>query len=415
MLNIGQMNVELVQITKDRPRASWIARLYSAPLVHKFFLGGALFGVLGTAWLGVHLWLMLNGQIKMNGLLYLIFKHLHALIQIEFFLGFFIVGFYLQTAPKLFEIPSPAPRWALWLLAPMIAAGICLFVFPHAHIHRYLLALSYFSTAAILFTYYLRATLINRLRLGVLSIFGLCSLGVAPFFNLTDPVVALTIFWCGILAVVFAVSQQFIIWVLGGVKLEPRQSRILLLLFFSASASALLALCEPALADLSFMLFAILSLFTSTYFFVKTRALAISWRRLSEPLALAISLVQLWAIVGSLILLFGRQYADAVLHLWATGISITLILAVSSRVVGVIAGNIVFRSVTLIALILLWQVVVIGRGLSSLIALPTWFSWITGVCAILVFSIWCAAIFWRIAQILRRQFSLRKNEQMIGC
>jgi hypothetical protein len=409
------MNSQVVQIGKPKPRARWAERLYKAPLVHKFFLLGALFGLIGTAWLGVHMWLMLNGQLEMQGLLYFIFKQLHALVQMDLFLGLFIVGFLLQTAPKLFEIPDPTPRWSLWILVPMLLAGFCLIVFPHQHLHRYLLAVSFFSTAAVFCTYYRRATLQNRLRLGVLSIFGLCVLGFSPFVDISNPLTALAIFWCGVFAIIIAVSQQFIIWVLGGLKLQPAQSSIMLVLFFCASASVVLALTFPNFLDLGIRPLAIFSLLTLLYFFLATRAAVISWRKLSEPLALAFSMSQFWAITGAGILFLGVQHADATLHLWATGVAVTLILAVSCRVVGVLSGNEVFGSRVLVSMLLFWQIVPFGRGLRGFLALPAWFSWITGAAAIGVFCVWSAAIFWRIAQIINRQLALRRGEQMLSC
>lgn len=409
------MASDIVQISKRRRRAPLLERLQNAPMVHKFFLVGAFFGVLGTAWLGVHLWLMLNGQVHMHGMLYFIFKNLHALVQFHFFLGLFIVGFYLQTAPKLFEIPDPTPRWTLLILVPLLLAGICLVLLPHLHIHRYLVAVSFFATAAVITNYYRRATLENRLRMGVLSIFGLCSLGASSFLDLTNPLIAVTVFWCGIFSVILAVSQQFIIWILGGKKLRPAQSSILLILYFAAATCSILVLTFPDFQPLGFRLFAIFSLLSAQYLFIATRAAAISWRRLSDPLALALSMAQFWAVVGCILLFFGPQNSDATLHLWATGIAVTMVIAVSSRVVGVLSGKDVFGSRTLLLLLLAWQIVPLGRGLRYALALPSWFSWITGAAAIGVFFVWSASIFWRIARILYRQFTLRQNEEMVGC
>ncbi len=358
---------------------------------------------------------MLNVQVHMDGMLYFIFKQLHALVQFHLFLGLFIVGFYLQTAPKLFEIPDPTPRWTLLLLLPLLLAGICLVFLPHLYIHRYLVALSFFATAAVLISYHRRASIENRLRMGVLSIFGLFSLGISSFLNLTNPLLAVTVFWCGIFSVILAVSQQFIIWVLGGEKLRPAQSSVLLVLYFSAVICVTMALTFPGFELLGFRLFSILSLLSVLFFFIVTRAAAISWTRLSDPLALALSLAQVWAVVGCAVLYAGPQSADATLHLWATGVAVTMVLAVSCRIVGVLSGNDVFGSRALLVLLLTWQVVPLGRGLPHVLALPSWFSWITGAAAIGVFFVWAASIFWRIAQILYRQFSLRQNEEMVGC
>ena len=101
-------------------------------LIEKFFLVGGLASFIGGAIIGAHLWLMLNGQMKI-AVNYAELRTLHSLMQTYLFFGLFILGFLLQTAPRILKVPDRAPPRFLAYI-PLLCFGLYLELTSSTHI-----------------------------------------------------------------------------------------------------------------------------------------------------------------------------------------------------------------------------------------------------------------------------------------
>lgn len=126
--------------------------------VHRIFFIAILSGLVGGAYLGVHLWLMRNGAMPAweN---YFTVRSLHAAIQLYLFFGLFPTGFILQPETAFLGVKS-AKTVKVAIAAPaLVCFGIMLaLIFPQS-----LVGLRISSTGFIVAAAYFAAFYVGQL------------------------------------------------------------------------------------------------------------------------------------------------------------------------------------------------------------------------------------------------------------
>jgi len=393
-----QDNPVLVKISsaKTRPSVWW-----RGPLADKFFLVGLLAGIYGITYLGVHLLLIRDGQMDPGGS-YPTQRHMHAVIQIFLFFGSFIVGFILQALPKLLERPGTISPGNLLLLLPL-CLGVMLAPFSSVGLlSAAFLCLTFLVVLGNVLRLMVDAPLKVWLGKGIFLVAALVSWCLAPFMDLGNPLNSLLILWVSILGVVFSSSKHFIAVVLGG-RTESALFDPLSLLFFLCAACGLATYSWGAY-ETGWIIFAYSALLTLVFFVVGTGLIGSFFRAKPGAIYLALAFGFSWAVVGAVTALAGPHRADSVLHIWATGWASTLVLAVAPRMTGVLSGQEVISSRLLIAVLLIWQIVPLGRGFDY--SLGTYTSWIVGSASSLAFIVWAIFLARGIWRSIKRQMSL---------
>ena len=367
----------------------------AAPFAHKFFAFGAVAAILGIGYLGSHLWLMLHGEIPMSRHFPLLKNH-HAFLQIHLFLGIFILGFALQAMPKLLGTEAvtrvPTAPLALTLLS---AAAIerCQ---PQRGFGRFITSIV-FAYAAILFARTLPTISIeNRVRMAVPITIGLTWLSVGALLPIDSAPTALIVFFAGVIPVILAASQQFFSGVIGAQKLSVRGAGLMLALYGATllmlvAASQTPPFYQGASASCLILFFTYLRSTTAD------KALR-NWHE--TPIHFAFMCAFFWAIIGAVTLAVHTAPADAALHIWATGLAVPIIIAVSARIVGVFSGRPLFPERILFTLIALWQVVPLGRGVTPLVVRHPLVAWTTTIIASMVIVIWGLRLVTRVTQLV---------------
>ncbi|MBX7144404.1 MAG: NnrS family protein [Oligoflexia bacterium] len=391
----------LVSISKKRPQAAAFAscpfrRMFSVVVIDKFFLLGVCAALFGSLLLGVPLWLMRSGIIQAHSA-YQSTRNLHALVQIYFFLVPFILGFYIQSAPRIFETGEMLPRWVALTLPGSILAAVLFVLMPHALIPKLLLSANCFTVLAAVLLQLPKTSLEIHLRVGFFSALGLTILSCGPFWDLADSSDSLLLFWLGIVPIVLATSQQFIAGVLGGKRASPAQNAMTLVLIISSGAALLGQLtslfCALALG-------AIASFAIGTGFFSALK----HWQ---EPLGLTFILSHCWAIVG--ILLASFSTADAALHALALGYAVTLILGVSLRLTAWLTDTPEPSPARSITLLTLWQLFVFTRSFDGTLTLSPLMTAAASLACALALSAWAIALLGRVLAALRAQLAAIKS------
>lgn len=404
------MVVSLVKISKPAadspPAACHLSRMLPAVTIDKFFLVGALAGFFGSIMLGAYVWLMRSGLLPANPH-YHSLRSLHAFMQFYLFMTPFILGFLIQSAQKLCESQRPlAPAARLALPATVLAAA-ALLIAPETPLAPYLLAMSIWGVAACMIPLLLAAPLPILLRFGAFAVFGLTCLGAGVFFDLGQAPHALTLFWLGIVPIIFATAQQFIAGVLGGARPSSGASSIMIVLYSAAA----LAIVSNDGSQASSSCAAFLATTTLIAFLTATRAWKI-FLHLREPIGFAFTFAHMWALGGALLLWLGPAQADSVLHVWGIGYALTLIIGVSLRLIGWITDTQPMNERTQVLLLATWQIVPLVRGLQAVLPFPRFAIWLSSACAVAVLAAWAASIATSVYGVVSEQARIKREARL---
>ncbi len=398
----------LVQIGRVSSRcpASWAERASSGPVADKFFAIGTLFGTIGTLGYGLYLWLVLNNILPLVGA-YSELKRAHVIIQLFLFFGLFVLGFISQAGGKMLGASLNLGKVPL-LILPLYLVGAIAMLNGQSW-GAFLISAPFSLYASYICFVSFRDSLYSPKV--ALTVLGLGVLGASPFFQLENPHSALLIMWGGFGSLIFSASVQFISAFLRGRALAGREG-ILFLLLHSASV-ALLAIVPTTQPELI-----AISALSALFVYLHATGFA-TWSMSAYPLPLGLAFVSgfLWVAVAWAVLLYGSfATADLSVHILAVGWAAPLIFAVSFQVVGFLTGkeSLLPRNIWW-TLLLIWQLVPLGRGAFHLIALPAWFSLIVTAASTIVMLSWTISICSAEWTMLRLQSVLSKGETLKSC
>lgn len=398
--HIAAVEPELVQLQKLGP-SPIASRRFSPSMVDKFFAAGALASFLGGAGIGAHLWLMQNGKMPVAWN-YASLRSIHALVQTYLFLGLFILGFLLQSAPKVLKVKASA-RGISFMALPSLVVGILLFLHsPEGVTPRLFFAAPFFGTFLFIafLTYRGREDLREIYSAWVLM--GLLGLGMSPWFSVERPENAVVFLWSGVVPIVFAAGQQFLSAFLGGKRLGKWVNRLL----FACYASALIFMLAARATEnaLLWHISGAFAFLTLLIYLSGTDAIKAASKLLVEPLAFAFVTGYFWALAAAAIIAWiGPSQLDSCFHLFVLGWLSTLIISVSSQVLRAISGTFLLSRRLVLILLIVWQLVPVGRGLRYLTQLPPGFSHAVLTAATIVLFPWVLAVFCSAAKIRRQE------------
>lgn len=377
----------LVSITTKKkvgPSSCPFRNGFSVALLDKFFLVGSIAGLFGSVGLGAFVWLQRSGLLGIAPN-YQSMRSLHATMQFYLFLTPFILGFFIQSAPKLFGSQKPLHPAVQLSLPGTIGAAIVLAISPGSYLASTILALCCGGLAASILPAFAAASREIQLRLGILCLIGLGSLGIGAFSDLGNPVTSLLLFWFGIVAIILATAQQFIAGVLGGSYPSTKSSTLTLILFLVTGTVLLISRGGNSLSSA-------LALATFINFLHSTGAHRMFGRIGRDPLALAFTTAHFWALAGSALLAFGTIQTDSVLHIWGIGYAMTLTMAISLRLISWMSHTAALSDRWIMILLALWQTVPFVRGLQGLYPFPSYAVLLSFTCACFVLICWTGAI-----------------------
>ena len=355
-----------------------------APL---FFFFGASAGFFGVAYIGVHLWLWRSGLFTPPAS-YAFQRYLHALIQLYLYFALFILGFLIQTGPRLFE-RNPFPRRIRFVLpAVMVASVAWAAIDPEVLLPRLLLSASFLIPLAHLAPGFRSSLIARALALPIATC--LLTFATGAFVDVSNPLIAVIMLWGGVGGAVFGAGQQFIAGPMRGVRLAGIARIAFSILFPGSIAAGVAASTNFSL----WPLFGLLMACTMATFAGATQMYRIIPLLKTELLAPYFVMGFAWALIAIGVLMAGPAYADASLHLFATGWGMALIFGIGTRIMSMATGGTLISLRTTLIFALLWQVVPLGRGLSAW--LPQWFAWITATVGGGVYSVWLGIIAYRL-------------------
>lgn len=395
------------------PRKSTPSPGHNAPFVHRFFLLGLIGGFFGSAYLGVHLWLILHGAMKpwQN---YAVFRSLHSSVQIFIFLGLFAAGFSFQAGPAFMGV-RPANQAAAKLVPAAIIIGLIVtFAFPAAPWGMLICAAGFFCAAAH-FIWLTRFARIERISsFGAFIVFGFLSLGAGAVIQATyysasqavPPLFGLFLLWGGIGSFVFAAAQKFISGSLDGVPLTKANGVVVFILHASTAIAILLSVFDTAHAPYYLNFAAVEGLLALACYAGFTRLYRAVYYLKARPMAVAMVSAFFWAAFGAAALGTAEQNADLVLHTWALGWFMTLIFAVSTQIIGHLSGKVILQPRTLLLMLWIWQLAPLGRGFGH--ALGSQLHWVTATAVSVVLIVWAVGLIRGIVAIETRSFKRKK-------
>lgn len=408
----------LVQSIGERHRpvraGNQLRFLLRGSLVEPFFLVGIVAGVFGSVVLGGTLWLMRSGVIPISDG-YGWMRQWHAVIQLHFFLGVCMVGFLLQASPRLLDSRVPIPRGAVAILLLFLGAGLLLSVDGRGIAWRVLLSLAYAVTALLVVRVASGASSERRLRIAAPFILGLVGFILAAWGDLVAPSSALFHFWVGPAPVLAAAAQQFLGGVLGHPPITMRAAGATLTCYLVSILGLGWALTHPGSALFAWRIAAVFGSATILGYLCSS-SIMLTWRRsCQEPLALVCTLSAFWLVVSAILLCLGPSGSDALLHLLATGIAVPLLLVVTSRIMNFFSEREVLGDRAVLRLLLVWQLVPVGRGLGSVFAAPTFISWLVVAAVTVVVVYWSQALVFGIVRSLRLKWRLGEEAPAARC
>lgn len=379
------MSGVITSIGKGKRTETVFQRLSRQAIAPPFFLVGIIAGFMGSAYQGVHLWLQLSGQMEL-GANFVFMRKAHAAMQLLLFLGAFVSGFLLQAMPKLVETSHLRPLGAILLLPLFIIGALLIFFAPFDPLGYWLIA-SHFAIVTVLAVKFAALAPRHALyRAGVPIAWATGWLSAGALMDLSHPVAGLLVFW-GAFVPLIEVTVRRVFF--GLIKIKPEKnlpSQKVAMCYVAAmlSGSAYYFLGFAAFWNI----FAVFSLLTAIFFVQPRLPKSIS----AEPFPLAFWFGMLWLFVGLVLLFFGPASADAVLHTWAIGLALPLVLVVAPQVVRGHMGVQVFSPRWHVILLLLWQLVPLCRGPGRYFFFPGWVSSVVGTIAAAILLTWSLAM-----------------------
>ena len=384
----------LVQI--GRPVIQAPAKPRIAPAADNFFSLGILAAIVGTCLLGTYLWLARTGQVRLPGN-YLALRSAHAYLQLYGFIGSFIIAFLLQAGRMVFGV-QVAPRSGTKFVFFVFALGIVLTTFVNSNFGPALLSLCFLSTIWLLGPLLRSAPAQVQRSVGAPCVAGLVGFAISALGPVDTATYSIVAFWSSVVPVAMSVAQQimrnlFNTKMLSGISLLAVYGCWIISVGLGWS-------CIMRTSDSGEWILFAAAVVTTTFLFV---ALTGAYRTIlaRDEYAIGFVLAWSWLMLGALGLLYGPGYADYALHLWGAGFAMTLILNVSTRVVGSITNSTVFPGKVFQALILLWQLVPLGRGFGGISPTLHASSWITTFVALVVVVGWASGLAYAVGRHIR--------------
>ncbi len=371
--------------------------LLDGPFVDKFFVAGALAAFIGVGYHGIHLWMILNGQMK-AAQNYFELREAHVLIQEYLCLNLLLYGFLMQTTAKFYNAAIVPPNWTLSLI-PLLLVGVFLrLVFPDTPAGSIVLALAPLSVLYWVTGCFQHGRADVRYWHRRFVSLGLLGLSVQPFFEESAADVAVFFFVLGVMPIFIAASQQFIAAFLGGMRLElgPNKAVFFLLLTASLLISFHFGIASrpgDSLRDVPTRAAGVILMCALVVFVYCTRLFHSVQKISSDPLHWSFVLGFAWAITAALLLaLRGPAILDIVFHMWVLGWIMPIIIATSTQIVRRLTDAVKLSPNTIFGLVILWQIVPSGRSFGALGALPAQFSIVVAVAATIVLIGWLYAL-----------------------
>ncbi|MBF0181711.1 MAG: NnrS family protein [Magnetococcales bacterium] len=334
------------------------------PIVHRFWYGGLAAGLAGF-FLGFGLWLWQHGQLGIAGD-YFFFKLLHARIQIEGFVGSFLLGFALQSGPHVTGGKPPASEILLKLLY-LLWAGLALLFLPVswlAVVGSLLVSGAYGGAGYLLLRVTLAGNPALRIPRGLPLALGMGLMAITPWLELDDPGVALFVLWCGPVTVALVAAQQLIQNVVGGRFLQKGTALAFALALLAAwlvsGAAAFAGWGSWRLAGVAWLVVLAILLIGTDY----PRA---AWRFGWASIQVTLSLGFAYALATASLLAVQGAMLDSAVHLLAAGMLTTLIMGVTVRVAGFFSAGAVLPDRLATILLVAWGVIALVRAFS-----PVW-------------------------------------------
>lgn len=330
------------------------------PVVHLFWGGGLLAMAVGF-FLGLVLMAGYQGVIEVQES-FVFLKALHARIQMELFIGSFLLGFALQSGPHVVGgTPPPSHQLLKLLYLLWVGFGISLInVVWCVILGNVLISLAYGGASYFLFKITLMGDKTRRLSRGFPLAASFLVMALSPWLNLEHSEVALFVLWCGPITIFLVAGQQLIQNVLGGRLLQGGLMQLFFVLVVIAWIASGLAAFS---AHGSWFLASLIWLMVLTVLMLGTGFLGAVVKSGLSAINTTLVLGFLSTLLGSLLPLFLRDTLaiDSMVHLLGAGVLTTLIIGVSVRVVGFFSGKSVLNDRFTVYLLLFWSVVVVVR------------------------------------------------------
>ena len=370
------------------------------PMVGPFFVCGAVFGFLGSIYLGVHLWLAMQGYI---GLKFVPghFRELHLLTQVYLFIGLFILGFIFQSSPRIVAAPVTASPRLLWII-PITLLGVSLSISDYYSVYGHIFISAAYLTGAIyivsLGPFFIKT---KRVRLLVAHLIGVLLIAGGPFLPLTDAHFAAWFFWASLGLIITASSEQFFVAFLEGQKLDDSVG--LKLIFFQLITSAIGLVSYLTFDPLMTKIWGASICLFLLFFLIRIGFKIKASFSEASPLSLAFTLGYIWAMLGGVTLIFASfSPYDRALHAWVMGWAITLIFAISVQVLSWVSRTPLLTRRLALFNLWTWQPLVCARVGKGILPIGESLSYVISILAGVSFLIWLGALGRAIWSLARR-------------
>ena len=315
---------------------------------------------------GLYLWLQRAGQIQhADNYAYLV--NLHATSQILLFFGLFILGFVYTAGYHLNGGQAKPVKQIFWVL-PAIVAGYMLHLFaPLEEVGKLIMSAAFAYSGFLMFAAAKEGGF-SKPSITALCLPGLITFSAAPWLELADTKIAFFVVVTGPCFFVLMAGLQLIANVMKGDRLSGKAEWVFIVLiaisYLLTAYATFVGHVAPALIALSFILPVMVYLVHVNIF----KAL-----NFCGPTSLAVAFIAgfSWFLAAMILLaVFGEPFMENALHMIILGQVTTHIIAVGARVIGFFSAGEVISDARLTALILLWQLVPLTRGLDMLIDFP---------------------------------------------
>lgn len=401
-LNTQPDNPNLVSLRKGSVATSTVQRIQLGPVADKFFFVGTLCGYIGMAYFGVHMWLMQTGQMQMTPH-FPMFRALHVDLQLFGFLGLFVIGFSVQAAGKMLSAPGEASLPVL-LLIPVLLAGVALKATTvGALLGASCIGLCFGYVFARIAVLSLRHREVNSERRYARAwlLAGVAAFAALPFVNFYSVLTLQVLLWQAMFPIVVVSVEQFVAGFLGGKRYSLSAWRRLSVLLLLSSFVAFLGLnTETQLLKLWGLL--------NFLALAQVAAAVGSWnvlKNIRQPLGFGVVAALGWSFVSTAMTArFGAAAASLANHAFAIGSLATLIIVVSQHVLSFMATKTLARPNTLLGMLVIWQLVPLGRSLGPVLQFPAWSSLVVASAASIVLTYHVVLILRGEWLVLRRAF-----------
>lgn len=392
---------ETVPLGRSPVSSSWAGGLFRGPVADKFFLAGALATLVGAAWLGAHLWLMLNGEMAVSAS-FAELRRIHIHFQLYLFFGLAILGFLMQAAPRFLQVPVRPSARALWLIPATVFGALISALAPDQRFSQCALALPFLFALVAVIQLLRVAPVAPRREFGSWMLFSLLGFVVGAFLVGEGADRWLIAFWLAVAPMVLGVGQQFIRAFVTGMAIEGRLAFTLKALFL-VTGGLMLSAYSLGIDPLWRAAGVAATVLLLTYALRLTLWRVRCWQS-RGVLCWAFACAYVWAGIGALLLcVFGAGALDAVLHAWALGWVCPLLFSISAQIMENLAGKFLIERRWQLRLLVLWQLVPIGRSGLAVVMLPAWMSHVVASVSALVFLVWGLAVWIAVRGIWREQ------------